>query len=209
MNKKKIACIAIAVLFVVSLSITGAYAYLTSRTNEKTNAFVYGDIKIELTEPNWKNDAKNISPNETIPKDPLITNTGDNEAFVYIKVSVPKASVDYINNNTVVLANQNNPVELFSYNINENWTEFMTDTSSDKANDHYYYFNKSISPNQKTTELFNTVTFIDVIEGQVDNSAFDIKVTAYGVQTLNTEGKDNILSAWNKIAKQEGYLVYN
>ena len=84
-------------------------AYFTS-TEQVTNRFTVGEVKIDLVEPNWVGDADTslennhrvvngtkvsyrdanyILPGELVPKDPKIVNTGKNEAIVFMKVEVP------------------------------------------------------------------------------------------------------------------------
>lgn len=84
-------------------------AYFTS-TEQVTNRFTVGEVKIDLVEPNWVGDAdtslennnrkvdnKDVSysdanyilPGELVPKDPKIVNTGKNEAIVFMKVEMP------------------------------------------------------------------------------------------------------------------------
>lgn len=49
---------------------------------------------MELTEDNWKpDDHKKIEPGKVISKDPRIKNTGINDAYAYLEVSIPTANV--------------------------------------------------------------------------------------------------------------------
>lgn len=70
----------------------GTYAYMTS-TQAASNTFTTGKVKISLTEPNWPgNDTKEtteVTPNQEIPKDPQITNTGKTDAVVFAEAEVP------------------------------------------------------------------------------------------------------------------------
>ena len=70
----------------------GTYAYMIS-TQAAANVLTTGKVKISLTEPNWPgNDTKETSevvPNQEIPKDPQITNTGKTDAVVFAEAEVP------------------------------------------------------------------------------------------------------------------------
>ena len=70
----------------------GTYAYMTS-TQAAANTFTTGKVEISLTEPNWPgNDTAKtteVTPNQEIPKDPQITNTGKTGAVVFAEVEVP------------------------------------------------------------------------------------------------------------------------
>lgn len=120
MSKKKMITIAIIALFlVVAMLIGGIYALFTRTTPALTNTFTIGNVNITLTEPNWTNavnnavnnaaaadptapaptspeDAQNMVPGDTCVKDPTVTNTGANPAYVFVKVEIP-----YYNNEQV------------------------------------------------------------------------------------------------------------
>ena len=70
----------------------GTYAYMTS-TQAAANVLTTGKVRISLTEPNWPgNDTKEttaVTPNQEIPKDPQITNTGKTDAVVFAEAEVP------------------------------------------------------------------------------------------------------------------------
>lgn len=212
---KKIVVIISSAILVVCISIAGAFAFLTAKTEPITNEFTIGNIAIKLLEPKWdalsdenKNGipdkAEHLSPNEMIIKDPTIKNVGTNAAFVYIKVSVPKKAVRYMNDSgEIIESNEKKPVELFSYKKSANWTEFAVN-SSDDHNDYYYYYNSYLTPNESTDALFDSVHFVDVIEGQIEDKYYDIPITAYGVQYSDN---DTQRTAWNQIAVEKGLPV--
>lgn len=62
-------------------------------TQAAANVLTTGKVKISLTEPNWPgNDTKEtmaVTPNQEIPKDPQITNTGKTDAVVFAEAEVP------------------------------------------------------------------------------------------------------------------------
>ena len=77
--------------------VTGsAMAYFTDSEQAK-NHITIGKVDISLTEPNWDKvpdkEKENIVPGKELVKDPTITNTGINDAFVFMKVTVPAAEL--------------------------------------------------------------------------------------------------------------------
>ena len=67
--------------------------YLTDY-DKVSNQFTVGKVDVELTEDNWKpDDHKKIEPGKVISKDPRIKNTGINDAYAYLEVSIPTANV--------------------------------------------------------------------------------------------------------------------
>ena len=91
MKKKSILLAATAVMLVAAMSIGGMLAYFTD-TDTKTNTFTLGNVEIELTEPSWTEDSYIANPGVDVAKDPIITNVGENAAYVRMKVVVSDAS---------------------------------------------------------------------------------------------------------------------
>ena len=90
MKKKSILMAAIAVMLVAVLVVGGTLAYFTD-TKSATNTFTVGDVKIKLDESNVNDpDGDRVTSNEytgMLPgiqykKDPVVTNTGKNGAYV-------------------------------------------------------------------------------------------------------------------------------
>ena len=199
-TKKRKAFISIAL--VLALAITGALAFLTARDSAE-NKFTVGNVDIELTEPSWdENNAKDIVSGQVIAKDPTITNTGKNDAYVYMMVEIPKdtkTTEDFY--------------PLFSFTANEGWTLIDSKLNDDSdANDYYLYaHSKSLAPGMAAT-LFNEVTFANVSSDFIDTyaqdgiSSFDIKVTGYAIQSdyYNNEAAD-AGSAWMLYVNQNGW----
>lgn len=191
---KAILCIA-AVAGVVGVS--GVLAYLTD-TDTATNKFTIGKVEIDLQEPTWdagedvnNNDipdyAENLVPGKSIAKDPQVKNTGLNDAYVYLKVTVPTANlVTAQADGTLANEGQAQQTEVFSYEQTENWKEIISQrvTGTD-ANTYLYYYNGAVAQNATTEPLFNQVTFANVVEGQVELSEYQIDIEAYAIQADN------------------------
>ena len=208
-SKKAIIIIAIiAVLIVVALLVKGITAYLTA-TDSKINTFTVGSVSISLLEPQWdnladannngiKDLAENITAKQTVTKDPQVKNTGRNEAYVYLKVKVPKAKISQYDSTTS---------ELFTYSVNEGWTA-LADTTVDEQDyiERVYYYsanNAKLAPNATTPALFNSVTFANIKslpqELQLDEEL--VEITAYAIQTNNIDGITNEMTTAQKVKK--------
>lgn len=163
----------------------GTTAYLTDY-DSAVNEFTVGKVEIDLLEPNWEPDENvDIEPSEVISKDPQIKNIGVNDCFVYLEISVPMAEV-------TTADKEGNRVdqkltELFSYVKDAGWTQMESKTSGGYKI-YTYCYNKVLKPNETTTALFDTVTFANIIEGQLDTQHLEIPVRAYAIQTVNTGG---------------------
>lgn len=198
MNKKK-ALIAAFVLVLV-LSIGGVLAYF-SDVDTKTNVFTVGQVSIQLTEPTWVSTgqaaAQIVLPNQMIDKDPSITNDGNNAAYVFIKVSIPKT--------TVVIEAENgsgstsSSQELFTLinssgtaGVNSGWELVSSDTSGANTNEYIYSYSTSgtmtslATSSTTTNPLFNKIQFANAQEGWgVEGTSYNVVVTGYGIQTEN------------------------
>ena len=85
---KKALLMVLSLVLVVALTIGGTLAYLTDR-DSKTNVFTVGDVRIELNEDFEQ--GSTLLPGKEVEKDVSITNTGKNDAYVWVKIAVPAA----------------------------------------------------------------------------------------------------------------------
>lgn len=189
MKKLNLRKVAIAGALIAILAVGSAVAFFTDRDN-KVNQFTVGNISIQLQEPNWNADnGKNLTPNKTIKKDPQITNDGPNDAFVFLQVKVPVANVKTAAADGSL--QQAKSQDLFTYTVNENWTEVSKKSSADSTTYVYAYVGadgtmKTLAPGKTTNALFDSVTFLNLVEGQIDEGTkISVDVDAYGIQTTD------------------------
>ena len=100
MNKlSKTLLLVLCAVLLVTASVMGTLAYLTSSTDPVINTFTMGKVDIELTEPSW--DALNkeedgslkIFPGVTYAKDPTITVAeGSEDCYLIATVTIEKRS---------------------------------------------------------------------------------------------------------------------
>ncbi len=87
----KLLHIAAAVSAAVLLAVGGITAYLTDLDVQR-NVITLGSVKAELDEGNYT-DEQTVVPGQIIEKAPKLTNTGKNDAYVFLRIEVPKAEV--------------------------------------------------------------------------------------------------------------------
>ena len=203
-NRKMVKGIALAAM-VAALAAGGTAAYLTD-FETATNSFTIGKVDIELDEPNWKpDDNTKLVPTQVIKKDPYVKNKGINEAFVYLEVSVPVRNVI-----TAAQDGTRNPLrktELFTYSRNKEWTQLERKEVGQNMV-YTYAYNHILKPGQKTTTLFDTVKFANIIEGQLDTQQIDMPVRAYAIQSTNT-GDDKTPIIEQATAAYQKYVNQN
>ena len=159
------------------VSIGGVSSYLTD-FDRTDNQFTVGRVSIELEEPDFKpEEQKKIEPGKDVKKDPQIKNTG-----------VTKEQ------------------ELFSFRPSEDWTELSVRKTGDNQI-YVYAYNEILKPEQTTEALFESVKFLNIIEGQLDEQTLSIPIRAYAIQTSYTGGEaqsviDQARTAYEKYVNQ-------
>lgn len=87
MRKKSLLSMLVALSLVAVIMVGATLAYLTDKTDEVVNTFTIGNVDIDLTEPSWDpNNAQDLEPGAEVAKDPIVTNTGKNDAYVAVSV---------------------------------------------------------------------------------------------------------------------------
>ena len=226
MKKSSMRTLALTAILAGTVSIGGIMAYFTDG-DTATNTFTVGKISLDLQEPSWV-PPTNITPGQEIAKDPQIKNDGNNEEFVFLKVTVPYANV--------VTANEDGTksriadTELFSYDVKDGWTEIDSKRvidSSSKTVTHLYAYTgetadsmKALAVNSSTPSLFDWVRFANIVEDQnLETTTQNIVIEAYGIQTQNikdekgnldgdnNDGKTLPLDVWKVIENQNPSLL--
>ncbi len=90
---KKILLTALSVVLVAALAIGGTLAYLTDR-DAKTNVFTVGNVDITLNDDFAQ--GSQLVPGVAVEKDVTVTNTGKNDAWVWVEIVVPTELKDAI-----------------------------------------------------------------------------------------------------------------
>lgn len=207
MNKKKLFTTLGALSLAATLSIGGTVAYLTDQ-DAADNKFTVGKVDVDLEEPEWDEDEhQDLQAGESVKKDPQIVNTGVNDAYVYLEVQVPMetvitAAADGTRENGGAAVKQ----ELFTFTPNANWTQI----SKTEANNHMVYvfsYDQVLAAGETTNTLFDTMTFANIIEGQIDLNEYIVPVEAFAIQTANTgDGSGDVpseaLAAYQKYVNQ-------
>ena len=97
-NRKRFVLMLTTILLVSMFAAGGVIAYLKS-SDSVTNSLSGGNVSIDLSEADYPGGAKGgklseeLSPLQNVPKNPAVTNNGDNDVIVFIKVVVPVRSV--------------------------------------------------------------------------------------------------------------------
>ncbi len=198
-----IACAAAA------LTVGGLAAYFTDG-DTAANTFTVGKVSIDLQEPDWDpEEGEDLTPEKEIPKDPQVANDGTNDAFVFLQVSVPYASVMTANEDGT--KNEAADTELFSYTVNSGWTEVGTAVKDASAGTitHLYAYGSgqamtALPADQTTPSLFDTVKFANIVEDQeLEGTELSIIINSYAIQTENiSNGTTAPEAVWGVLSSQ-------
>ena len=222
-NSKKLKNIIISIALVVSLAVTGAFAYLTQHVSKK-NTFTKGDVKITLEEPNWVPDTDSdgdgikdcvteILSNQMIAKDPTITNTGENNAYIYMMVEIPKAKKAEIikaNPDGTFVSEEKENYPLFTFENNDDWRmiEKQVGTETDAYDYYVYAYLNELAPGESAT-LFDEVKFANITNSFRDEllsngcEKLNINVTGYAIQSnMYKENENGACESWTLYANQ-------
>lgn len=199
-NKKKIAVIIICVAVLTTVILFGTIAFFTSN-DTVTNKLTIGNVRINLTETeypgNENSSVTDMLSYSEVEKNPQIQNVGMNEAFVFLKVTVPVRDVTEVGTDGTpgtkkmqeifYLKNKNDSETDFANHFNENWVElpgFETGTDGSQATRTYVFGYKDAVASGGTTEsLFDKVQLKNIKEELGANQAQSINVEACAVQS--------------------------
>ncbi len=189
---------------VVSLIFTGAfvtYALLKTVTPTATNVFQSDkNIRITLDEPQWddhgKSEARAYVPGQKIDKDPVVTLEDDSvDSYVALKVQYfdndnreitrEEFSRLYLNHDSLSVSDSE------GIDYSDDW-EYIGSSDIDKGD--VYIYRKILSQDDKqtvkseniTSPLFTRVYLSKDIQQDKETKklpAFNIKITAYGIQS--------------------------
>lgn len=211
-NKRKMFFIISGCVLLTVLAVGVTFAYLNDRKTAD-NVFTVGDVYLKIEEPNYpeQESSRKMVAYSKVSKDPIIKNTGTNDEFVFMKVTVPLEEVTLITDGTKgekqkqeifnIISNDENKKTLtenpgFSYN--SDWLYIESQTSGNTAS-YVFAYKKILLASVNTTAdtinrvetepLFDEVQLKGVLEGDIlENALENIKIEAYGIQSDNMYG---------------------
>lgn len=211
MKRKKFIATMAACALAGTMMIGGTFAYLTN-TQTATNTFTVGNVKVELKEPNYPGnddpEVKDQTPNQETKKDPQVTNTGANDAVVFLKVTVPVRTITPVADDGT--KGTKGASEMFSFkqaddaagshanNFSKDWAELPAKEEGQdlkgKTRTYVFGYKNVIGAKETTDALFNKVQLKNFMEAEIDTAdKLDIEIEAYAIQA------DNIVNGQDKI----------
>lgn len=203
-NRNMVLTVAACALLGV-MALGGTMAYLTDQ-GSVTNTFTVGQVEIDLTEPDYPGnntpDVENLVPNEEVPKNPLVTNTGTTDAIVFMTVEVPRANVTLAADDGTKgtkeiqdlfwMKEAENLPGTHENQFDAGWMELVDKgTVSDTVSRYVFAYRTAVAGNEQTEPLFDKVQLKNVIENELTSGeAQNVEIRAYAIQAGEITGAD-------------------
>ena len=188
MKKKKLISLLTAVVLLGAVGVGATLAYFTD-SEEKVNIVTMGHVDIELDEPNYEgdenNEIKDLTPGQTIVKDPTIT-LRDGSADAYVRATLEVTGYENITDaegNIVV-------IDELDIHLMDGW--YLNEE------DGYYYYNERLTEGDQAV-LFDYVVIPVTWGNEVSGCSFKIIVSAEAIQADNFEpvrNENGNITAW-------------
>lgn len=202
MKNKKLGTLVGSLALVAALGVGATLAYFTD-SQDVTNTITMGNVDIDLDEPNYPgegedNEITDITPNQTIVKDPTITlQEGSEDAYVRAKITYSFAS-DTHRFDADEIAEKSGQLEAGMDILSQHWV---------KGDEGYYYFQGILTDEEgkNTIQLFRNVTIPEDWGNEVANATIQIIVEAEAIQADNFTPERNELNeivGWNNVTPE-------
>ena len=217
--KKKKTIITIAMLcgaIMVLLFVCFTSAYLIDKETAD-NVITIGEVKVAIDEGDFDSSKTYSAVAGTIlPKSPKVQNTGINDEYVFLTVSVPKEEVTFLNetgSNTGKKDGTKRTAEIFKLLTDTNGTpisggdvdvvfyyhagtttvegwKYLGFSTSNSNNVYSFGYNKKLKPGQESVTIFDKIQLKSFIDEELNNTTESVYVRAYGIQSdkLNISG---------------------
>lgn len=166
-------------VFAASSGITSAY--LMADSPSFANVITAGSVQVQLTEPAWDPEsAQGLNPGDTVLKNPVVTNTGKSDAWIFLRLTVPVKHIRTVDKEGRK-KKEAADTELFSFAADESW-ELIERTGEDGAAVYVFGYKELVSPGDSTRPLFEKVTLADYLEGELAEKELHIQIRAEAIQ---------------------------
>ena len=203
MKKKSILMAAIAVMLVAVLVVGGTLAYFTD-TKSAANTFTVGDVKIKLDESNvndpngdrvTSNEYTDVFPGIQYKKDPVVTNTGKNDAYVRAVVTIENGMnwLGLYNENVWTAPQAEAFMKLICNKLGDGWLleDYDYVTNAERGSTDFVAvlkYDGVLAAGKATTAMFENImlptnaTANDIATRVAQNGVFHIDVVAQAIQ---------------------------
>jgi len=176
----------------ISDTMENQFTIKAGKLNESDDSKI-GEIEEDLWDPE---NAKDLMPNQVVPKNPKFISSAEYEAWCIMKVMIPTKSMKIGGEDTASVYEM---VTLENLD-NENWTLLKAKKSDKEGTDSvfYYGYKTSLSKGDETTPLLTAIKVPNISELE-SNITDTVNVSVY---TIQTEGYETIQDAFSTLGVQ-------
>lgn len=106
---KNIIPIALACIVIIAFFSFGAVISYLTDAETKTNIITIGNVALAVSEPSYQ-DSSIVAAGDSLTKNPIITNTGTKDEYVFFRVGIPKREVTLLYEETDGVNKEGTPV---------------------------------------------------------------------------------------------------
>ena len=182
---KRAVLLGLAALLIVAASIGGTLAWLTSNPSGIVNTFTPGEVPNQVTEDPFDGTTKS---------NVRVKNTGNVDA--YIRVALVPIWRNADGTGAGYPAAAVNPAD---YGMDSDWFKQGS----------YYYYSKSVAPNEVTAHLLTSFTAPTTPTNAPEGTYYELQMLAQSIQADGTDanGTSPAEFAWNDVKVENGKLI--
>ena len=218
MKRKTILVAAIAVMLVAALVVGGTLAYFTD-TKSADNTFTVGNVKIKLDESNVNdpngdrvisNEYTGVLPGIQYKKDPVVTNTGKNDAYVRAVVTIENGMnwMGLYNENVWTAPQAEAFMKLICNTMGDGWSleDYGYVPNAERGSTDFVAvlkYDGVLVAGKATSAMFENImlpanaTTSDITTRVAQNGVFHIDVVAQAIQTEGFATWDDAFKAFD------------
>lgn len=178
-------------------------AFLQKSTEDLHNTITPGSIDVLLTEPLWrKEEGENTVPGQTVSKNPIAWNTGENDSWIFLEVEVPVKTIRLVDPETGKKTPETE-TELLSFKAENSWQLVDRVKEMDKIR-YVYGYKEIVKAGNSTDPLFHGVTAVNYLEGELDpDEILKMPVKALSVQSGVEPAEEGLAAIYQRYLSQE------
>ena len=155
---KNIIPIALACIVIIAFFSFGAVISYLTDAETKTNIITIGNVALAVSEPSYQ-DSSIVAAGDSLTKNPIITNTGTKDEYVFFRVGIPKREVTllYEEDTTIGEGNEAKKYKEGTPTVNNMQIDSTTGAVTIKANSDEIYriISEGVKDGAKATDIID------------------------------------------------------
>lgn len=184
MNRRKLVMAAAGVALTITVAGAGVTgAYLTDRTPQRNNVVTLGHVGIVLSEQGWiEGEPQLLNPEGALKKEPIVTNTGNSEAWVRLRVALDSNTLTLLRRGELTIGGVN--TEAFGWDKTPDSLKNLSSEAAARGIEIVATYKSKLPPGGVTPPIFKTLTLGSGYTEREPGESLTLTVTAEAVQTI-------------------------